>query len=129
LPRKVKMTKNGILCQINNSKIYLDPKKSVSDCVNFVSHAHMDHLPAQNGGTILTSNETSQIAGIRGFKINHVDEMENFELIPSGHIFGANGLLFDDIFYTGDICTRTRGFLNGAKIPKCKTLITECTFG
>jgi len=129
LPRQVKMTKNGILCQVNNSKIYLDPKKSVSDCVNFVSHAHMDHLPAQNGGTILTSNETSQIAGIRGFKINHVDEMENFELISSGHIFGAKGLLFDDIFYTGDICTRTRGFLNGAKIPKCKTLITECTFG
>ena len=41
----------------------------------------------------------------------------------------AKGLLFDDIFYTGDICTRKRGFLQGAKIPKCKTLITECTFG
>jgi len=38
-------------------------------------------------------------------------------------------LLFDDIFYTGDICTRNRGFLNAAKVPKCKTLITECTFG
>ena len=32
-------------------------------------------------------------------------------------------------FYTGDICTRNRGFLQGANIPKCKTLITECTFG
>jgi putative mRNA 3-end processing factor len=42
---------------------------------------------------------------------------------------GAKGLHFDDIFYTGDICTRDRGFLQGAKIPKCKTLITECTFG
>jgi putative mRNA 3-end processing factor len=42
---------------------------------------------------------------------------------------GAKGLLFDDIFYTGDVCTRDRGFLKGAKIPKCKTLITECTFG
>ena len=37
--------------------------------------------------------------------------------------------MFDDIFYTGDICTRDRGFLKGANVPKCKTLITECTFG
>jgi putative mRNA 3-end processing factor len=42
---------------------------------------------------------------------------------------GSKGLLFDDVFYTGDICTRDRGFLTGAKIPKCKKLITECTFG
>ena len=60
---------------------------------------------------------------------NHVDFLDNFSLIDSGHILGAKGLLFDDIFYTGDICTRNRGFLQGAKIPKCKTLITECTFG
>jgi putative mRNA 3-end processing factor len=60
---------------------------------------------------------------------NHVDSLDGFSLIDSGHIFGAKGLLFDDIFYTGDICTRKRGFLEGAKIPKCKTLITECTFG
>ena len=38
-------------------------------------------------------------------------------------------MLFDDIFYTGDICTRDRAFLKAAIIPKCKTLITECTFG
>jgi putative mRNA 3-end processing factor len=60
---------------------------------------------------------------------NHVDFLDGFSLIDSGHILGAKGLLFDDIFYTGDICTRKRGFLQGAKIPKCKTLITECTFG
>jgi putative mRNA 3-end processing factor len=52
-----------------------------------------------------------------------------YHLVDSGHILGSKGLLFEDIFYTGDICTRNRGFLDGAKIPKCKTLITECTFG
>jgi putative mRNA 3-end processing factor len=60
---------------------------------------------------------------------NHVEKMDDYFLIDSGHILGSKGLLFDDIFYTGDICTRDRGFLYGAKIPKCKTLITECTFG
>ena len=124
------MTRNGILCEINEMKIHLDPKRAEAEGINFVSHAHSDHLPKSNGGTILSSHETSEIANIRGFNMNKfVDSMENFSLINSGHILGARGILFDDIFYTGDICTRNRGFLNGAKIPKCKTLITECTFG
>ncbi len=124
------MTKNGILCEVNENRVYLDPKNSDKSGINFVSHAHSDHLPTKNGGTILASIETNEIASLRGFKMeNHVDSLENFSLVDSGHILGAKGLLFDDIFYTGDICTRDRGFLHGAKIPKCKTLITECTFG
>jgi putative mRNA 3-end processing factor len=124
------MTKNGILFQNNGIKVSLDPKHAVKDGINFISHAHADHLPYQNGGTILASRETNEIANLRGFKIeNFVEKLENFLLVDSGHILGAKGLLFNDIFYTGDICTRHRGFLSGAKIPKCKTLITECTFG
>jgi len=124
------MTKNGILCEINDKRVYLDPKNSDIDGINFVSHAHSDHLPSKNGGTILSSIETHEIANLRGFKMeNHVESINDFSLIDSGHILGAKGLLFEDIFYTGDICTRERGFLKGAKIPQCKTLITECTFG
>ena len=124
------MTKNGILCDDGASRVCLDPKKSDFNGINFVSHAHTDHLPSKNGGTLLSSIETNEIAELRGFKMeNNVQSIENFALIDSGHILGARGLLFDDIFYTGDICTRDRGFLLGAKIPKCKTLITECTFG
>jgi len=124
------MTKNGILCVVNEKRVYLDPKKTDVTGINFVSHAHSDHLPSKNGGTILSSLETNQIANLRGFKMeNYVETLDGFSLIDSGHILGAKGLLFDDIFYTGDVCTRKRGFLQGAKIPKCKTLITECTFG
>jgi len=124
------MTKNGILCEIKDKRVYLDPKNTDATGVNFVSHAHSDHLPSKNGGIILSSVETNEIANLRGFKMeNYVYSLDDFSLIDSGHILGAKGLLFDDIFYTGDICTRNRGFLQGAKIPKCKTLITECTFG
>ena len=124
------MTKNGIVCEINNKKIFLDPKNTDSSGINFVSHAHTDHLPSKNGGTILASIETNKIANLRGFKMqNYMEKMDDYFLINSGHILGSKGLLFDDIFYTGDISTRDRGFLKGAKIPKCKTLITECTFG
>ena len=124
------MTKNGILCEINGKRVYLDPKNTDSTSVNFVSHAHSDHLPSKNGGTILASVETNAISDLRGFKMqNYIESHDDFTLVDSGHILGAKGLLFDDMFYTGDICTRDRGFLRGAKIPKCKNLITECTFG
>ena len=126
----MRLTKNGIVYQKKTTRIYLDPKNVFSDGINFVSHAHSDHLPSKNGGRILSSMETSEIANVRGFKMeNFVDEMDNFSLIDSGHILGAKGLLFDDVFYTGDICTRDRAFLKAADVPKCKTLITECTFG
>ena len=125
------MTKNGIECQINSRRILLDPKVADSSAVNFVSHAHIDHLPSRNGGgVILASTETSHIAGLRGFAMkNNVDSVEGLSMFDSGHVLGSRGVLFDDLFYTGDICTRTRGFLQRAQVPKCKTLITECTFG
>ena len=124
------MTKNGILCETETRHVYLDPKKTDLDAINFVSHAHSDHLPSKNGGTILSSIETNEISEIRGFKMeNHIESLDGFSLIDSGHVLGSKGLLFDDVFYTGDICTRDRGFLKAAKIPSCKTLITECTFG
>lgn len=124
------MTKNGILCITNGKQVYLDPKNADLGHIHFVSHAHSDHLPSRNGGTILASKETIEIASLRGFEIqNHIEEIDEFSLVDSGHVLGAKGLLFDGVFYTGDICTRDRGFLDGASIPKCKTLITECTFG
>ena len=125
------MTTNGIVFSENGSIIHLDPKHGTNNGISFVSHAHMDHLHNQNGGLVLTTRQTSEIAKLRGYYIdNFVEEYKNFSMVDSGHILGARGLLFGDgIFYTGDICTRQRGFLAGARVPKCKTLITECTFG
>ena len=138
------MTKNGILCAVRDKHVYLDPKNRDVKRINFISHAHIDHLVSKNSlcerelpdnsipdkGVILSSYETNKIANLRGYNIKKYKEtLDGFSLIDSGHILGSRGLLFDDIFYTGDICTRRRGFLQGAEIPKCKTLITESTFG
>ena len=43
----VRMTKNGILCANDKTRVNLDPKKSDFNGVNFVSHAHIDHLPSK----------------------------------------------------------------------------------
>ncbi len=126
----IKMTKTGIVCKIDGKTINLDPKTAAQNCVNFVSHAHSDHLPSGNSGLVLATRETREIASLRGRTLaNHVEHLDDFRLYDSGHILGARGALFHDIFYTGDICTRDRGFLKGATIPKCHTLIMECTFG
>jgi len=127
----VKMTSNGIVVIVDDKKVNLDPKRGTGNEISFVSHAHMDHLHNQYGkGILMASKQTTEIAKLRGYSIkNYVEEYENFSMIDAGHILGAKGLLFDDIFYTGDISIRDRGFMKGATAPKCKTLITECTFG
>lgn len=124
------MTKNGIVCHVDGKTVNLDPKSSMPECINFVSHAHSDHLPNSKNGLILATRETKEIATLRGRDLsNHVEFLDNFQLYDSGHILGARGVLFDDVFYTGDVCSRKRGFLEGASVPKCKILITESTFG
>ena len=126
------MTSNGIVLKQENAKVYLDPKRGENDGISFVSHAHMDHLHNPKGqGILLASKQTTEIAKMRGYMIeNFLEEYENYELVDSGHILGAKGLLCgDEVFYTGDISIRDRAFMKGAKVPKCKILITECTFG
>lgn len=124
------MTKTGIVCRTDGKTVNLDPKSAMPNCINFVSHAHSDHLPSASNGLVLATRETKEIASLRGHALtNHVESLDDFRLYDSGHILGARGVLFDDVFYTGDICTRDRGFLKGATIPKCNTLIMECTFG
>lgn len=127
----VKLTPNGIVSTFDGTTVHLDPKKGTDDGITFVSHAHIDHLHKNSSGIVLTSRQTSEIARIRGFAIeNYSEEYENFTMVDAGHILGAKGLLFGDgIFYTGDISIRERAFMKGAKVPKCKVLITECTFG
>jgi len=128
----VTLTSNGIIVQHKGKSVALDPSKSIDADIVFVSHAHMDHLHTpHNGENIITSFETFKIADARGYHVSNFKEsFDGFELIDSGHILGSRGLLIDnEIFYTGDICTRDRAFLNGAKIPKCETLIIESTYG
>lgn len=127
---EIRMTKNGIRCVTDAACVHLDPKYVVSGEINFVSHAHSDHLPSKSGGSVIASHETMALAGLRGVRLsNHAEPPEEFEMIDSGHVLGSRGVLFHDVFYTGDICTRDRGFLKAARIPRCNTLLTECTFG
>lgn len=138
MDHQIKNLNGGIFVQTHsNKKILLDPRKVTGSDFIFVSHAHTDHLHKKKKNEkikikTLASKETSIIAKIRGYDIqNTIDTYEGFELVDTGHILGSRGLLiYDEIFYTGDISVRKRGFMNSTtNIPKVDTLIIESTFG
>ena len=102
----LRLTKKGITYKTNDSSVYLDPKTVHSDGINFVSHAHIDHLPTGGSGTIISSKETREIAKIRGFSFDSQESLDNFSLIDPGHILGSKGLRCDGVFYTGVLALR-----------------------
>jgi putative mRNA 3-end processing factor len=126
----------GIIVNSNGKRISLDPKRWNNCDFTFVSHAHTDHLyknivKDNSNGLTLISKATSLIAKARGYKMtNAIEEFEGFQLIDNGHILGSKGLLVgNELYYTGDISTRERGFMKPAFIPPVHTLIIESTFG
>ena len=123
----VSLDSGGIVCSVGAREFHLDPRRSRRGGTVFVSHAHADHLPP-TGTDALASSETRALASIRGVRLGCGGETDAV-MVDSGHILGSRGLLVGDVFYTGDICTRDRGFMRRARIPRCRTLITECTFG
>lgn len=125
----------NMMAQNGHRKILLDPHRKTNSHIVFVSHAHIDHLHKANTkdarSLILASKETSLIAQERGYSLgNVIEEHPGFKLLNSGHILGSKGLVIDDeIYYTGDLSTRSRGFMQPAVLPQADTLIIESTFG
>ena len=59
--------------------VYLDPKKTDLDGINFVSHAHSDHLPSKKWCTICLSIETNRNFWITWiYNENHVESLSGF---------------------------------------------------
>jgi putative mRNA 3-end processing factor len=80
-------------------------------------------------GEIFCSDETFKVMNIRRGKASRTVPIPEIELLDAGHVVGSKMLLYKDLLYTGDFCTRDRFFLKGAKPVKTKTLIIESTFG
>lgn len=132
---RVTLGQSGIMVQLNDITIALDPSHPIDCDFTFVSHAHVDHLHKRGRKKIrtqvLASKETALIAQARGYEIiDPAQEHDGFQLVDTGHILGSRGLLAgDDVYYTGDISMRERAFMKAAKLPHAKTLIIESTFG
>jgi putative mRNA 3-end processing factor len=120
----------GIEIDIGNIRIGLDDHNGIGVDFLFISHAHGDHLRKvpENLPTIC-SEETALLAATKGVGLR-IASLPGVELFPSGHILGSMALRVDrSILYTGDICDRSRGPIQGFDPPKADVIIIESTFG
>jgi putative mRNA 3-end processing factor len=135
----VTLSECGLVVHMSGRKILLDPRRESTSDVMFFSHAHSDHLMTSkkkkigHAEQVLASKATSHLARQRGVDLslaNYKDCCDGYRLIDTCHVLGSRGLLIaDQIYYTGDISTRKRGFMGGAQVPKADVLIVESTFG
>ena len=101
--------------------------------VTVVSHAHGDHWP-EGETTAVCSPLTADLASARRETPLHRTTDERIELLPAGHVAGSRAALVTDpdgtrYLYTGDVCTRSRLFLDGFEPPDADVLVVESTYG
>ncbi|MFB6190680.1 MAG: mRNA cleavage and polyadenylation specificity factor-like protein [Candidatus Nanohaloarchaea archaeon] len=112
-------------------KVVADSRKASGD-VNFVSHAHFDHMH-QGPGEVVCSDATAALAEARtGNEVEFIEEHDTMELLPSGHIIGSRAALMHgkkDVLYTGDVSLRDRLYLDGFSPVEADVLVVETTYG
>jgi len=101
--------------------------------VTVVSHAHGDHLPAGEA-TAVCSPLTAALGTARRENPLHRTTDDRVALLPAGHVAGSRAALITDpdgtrYCYTGDVCTRSRLYLDGFEPPDADVLIVESTYG
>ncbi len=101
--------------------------------VNVVTHAHGDHYP-DGEATAVCSPLTADLATARRDVPLHRTTDDRVELLPAGHVAGSCAALVTDpdgtrYLYTGDVCTRSRFYLDGFEPPDADVLVVEATYG
>ncbi|MCX8163315.1 MAG: MBL fold metallo-hydrolase [Candidatus Micrarchaeota archaeon] len=102
--------------------------------INYLSHAHSDHLFNLNGKKVICSEITADLANIEQEKILDYKQFSNLKLYNSGHILGSTQLKlsteeFGELNYTADFKLRDGLTTKGAQIVECDCLIVDGTYG
>lgn len=110
----------------------LDPQQP-GGALTVVSHAHADHLP-NAAGAVVCSPVTAAVAAVRrpDAPLDRMDS-DRVRLLPAGHVAGSRAALIEvdgvSVLYTGDVCVRSRDYLDGFDPPAADVLIMEATYG
>ncbi len=114
---------------------HIDSSKGKAGEVNLITHAHSDHHGQKNLENLnaIASKETAKILEVccskkyRGktFEIGETIKINGVKIrtYPTYHMHGSSAFLFDNgVLITGDV-------KDYRKLPKCKVLVTEATYG
>ena len=127
--------RDGVEIDLATGKRFVADAATPDGDVNFVSHAHGDHLYDSPPGDVVCSALTARLAALRrdGVAPDFRTEYPGVELLPSGHVPGSRAALVDDserrVLYTGDVSTRDRFFLSGFEPVDADVLVVESTYG
>lgn len=125
--------RDGIDIELSDgTRVVCDADEPDGD-VTVVTHAHGDHLPTTDT-TAVCSPLTAAIGTARMDGELRASPEPRVELRPAGHVAGSRAALVDDpdgtrYCYTGDVCTRSRLYLDGFEPPDADVLIVEATYG
>lgn len=126
---------DGIEIELATGERFVADASAPDGDLNFVSHAHGDHLYDAPPGTVLCSDLTARLASRRreDLPLEYRTEHPRVDLLPSGHVPGSRAALVDDgerrFLYTGDVSTRDRFWLSGFEPVDANVLIVESTYG
>jgi Cft2 family RNA processing exonuclease len=132
----VRLTRHGLY--LPDADLYLDARTAPGTV--FVSHAHADHC--SQASRILCTPETAALHDARRGRRDtivipfetprRVHEAE-ITLRSAGHALGSAMIVArgprGTAAYTGDYKLRPNPFAPAASVPRCDTLVMECTFG
>ena len=125
--------RDGIEIQLSDgTRVVCDADDPDGD-VNVLTHAHGDHYP-EGEATAVCSPLTADLATARRDVPLGRTTDERVELLPAGHVAGSRAALVTDpdgtrYLYTGDVCTRSRFYLEGFEPPPADVLVVEATYG
>lgn len=136
MPPMVTLTRHGL--HLPDADLYLDARDAPGTV--FVSHAHTDHCT--NAARLICTPATAYLHQLRQgcreampvpFGEPVIVGNATITLQPAGHILGAAMLVAESVHgtvaYTGDFKLRPNPFTPPVTIPRCDTLVMECTFG
>jgi putative mRNA 3-end processing factor len=125
--------RDGIEIELSDgTRVVCDADEPDGD-ISVVSHAHGDHLPTTDT-TAVCSALTAAIGTARMDGQLHATSDPRIDLRPAGHVAGSQATVVTDpdgtrYCYTGDVCTRSRQYLDGFDPPEADVLIIEATYG
>ncbi len=125
------------MIKVNNFNLSLDRKEKNTD-LDFISHAHSDHISASKSSkSVISSDETADLIKAaydievkRAFNYN----TKIIKLIDSGHMLGAKQISIEDynlgkkIIYSGDYLMSESLAAPKIKIEACDVLIIDSTY-
>ncbi|MDE1833291.1 MAG: hypothetical protein KGH58_02630, partial [Candidatus Micrarchaeota archaeon] len=119
----------------NKMRISLDRREPSAD-LDFVSHAHTDHIAAvKSSKSVVASEQTVQlIEGLLGRELKTKEIPESMRLLSAGHMLGSKQLCVDDsetgkrTVYTGDFQLAPSRTADRIEIVDTDTLIMDSTY-